>query len=571
MTTPSRASQGRDRAGASPGRTGASTPGSARTSGLQEAVGNQALLRLLRSGVLQAKSDLSQPGDPLETEADRVAQEVVSRPVVPAPPRRTRDDAPPAAPPLAVPAVADALRSEGQPLDAGTRDFMEERFGRDFGSVRVHTGPDAEAAAGAIQARAFTVGSDVVFGRGTADPGQGRELLAHELTHVAQQGHAGPLDSAPGGPQISTVTGIAGAAGVFRKGETPTAAAEPDYAALAVQIRKAIVGLGTDEEAVYRALRQLGRDANKIARLEALYLNQFGDSLEDDIRGDFSGSELDQALVLISSTELQLTARRIRTAVEGWGTDEDAIYEALGSLNRDQTKVQQLKDIYQDLYHEDLLTRIDKEMSGDELGFALHLLRQPTPRQLGVAAEEERVSSDMKRTGTKMHWAPSNPGSGTDFEKWASAPTEAMAPPVSPAITMNCWEVILLVAHRQGAVSWKWIHDLYVKTTSDWGKYLVKTLSQGLQIPYKPSRTPPRIPIRGDIVFFDGPAHVALATGTRDGVGRTQVLSFWPPPNIVTYSAGTLDEVKITTIEQLAQFMARDGKDHEVTYATPPW
>ena len=324
MTTPSRTSQSRDRAGASPGRSGTPTPSSARMSGLQnalgnqamlrllgsgvrtatptpssalmsrlqEAVGNQAMLRLLGSGVLQAKSDLSQPGDPLEAEADRVAREIVSQSAAPALPRKIRDDAPLAvaepAPASAPPAVGDALRSAGQPLDPGTRHFMEERFGRDFGSVRVHTGPAAEAAAGSIQARAFTVGSDVVFGGATSDPGHGGELLAHELTHVAQQGHAGSLASTAGGPRISRATG---AAGILRQAEpAEKTAAEPDYAALAVQIRKAIVGWGTDEEAVYRALRQLGRDANKIARLEALYLAQFGDSLEDDIRGDFSGS-----------------------------------------------------------------------------------------------------------------------------------------------------------------------------------------------------------------------------------------------------------------------------------------
>ena len=231
-----------------------------------------------------------------------------------------------------------------------------------------------------------------------------------------------------------------------------------------MQIRKAIVGWGTDEEAVYRALRQLGRDANKIARLEALYLAQFGDSLEDDIRGDFSGSELDEALVLISSTGLQLAARRIRTAVEGWGTDEDAIYEALNALGRDQTQVGQLKEIYQDLYHEDLLTRIDKEMSGGELGFALHLLRQPTARQAGVAAEGEQVSSEMTQTGTRMHWEPSGPGKTppTDFWTWASAPSEGPLPTIADTTTMNCWEVVLLLAYRQGAVSWQWIHDVYV-------------------------------------------------------------------------------------------------------------
>ena len=95
-------------------------------------------------------------------------------------------------------------------------------------------------------------------------------------------------------------------------------------------------------------------------------------------------------------------------------------------------------------------------------------------------------------------------------------------------------------------------------------------MSSGLQIPYGPSDNPPRVPIRGDIVFFDGAAHVALATGTRDGTGRTQVLSFWPPPDIVIYSEGTLDKVKLTTIEQLVEFMSAK-KEPEVTYATPPW
>ena len=395
-------------------------------------------------------------------------------------------------------------------------------------------------------------------------------MLAHELTHVAQQGHAGSLASTAGGPRISRATG---AAGILRQAEpAEKTAAEPDYAALAVQIRKAIVGWGTDEEAVYRALRQLGRDANKIARLEALYLAQFGDSLEDDIRGDFSGSELDEALVLISSTGLQLAARRIRTAVEGWGTDEDAIYEALNALGRDQTQVGQLKEIYQDLYHENLLTRIDKEMSGGDLGFALHLLRQPTARQAGVVAEGAQVSSEMTQTGTRMHWAPSGPGKTppTDFWTWASAPSEGPLPTIADTTTMNCWEVVLLLAHRQGAVSWQWIHDVYVSDAKDWYENLVKKMSSGLQIPYGPSDNPPRVPIRGDIVFFDGAAHVALATGTRDGTGRTQVLSFWPPPDIVIYSEGTLDKVKLTTIEQLVAFMSAK-KEPVVTYATPPW
>lgn len=85
--------------------------------------------------------------------------------------------------------VHEVLRSPGQPLDGTVRDFMEPRFGHDFSQVRVHTdGPAAESAR-AVNALAFTVGRNVVFGAGQYAPGaaRGRELLAHELAHVVQQ------------------------------------------------------------------------------------------------------------------------------------------------------------------------------------------------------------------------------------------------------------------------------------------------------------------------------------------------------------------------------------------------
>ncbi len=87
------------------------------------------------------------------------------------------------------PIVHDVLASSGQPLDAGTREFMEPRFGHDFSGVRVHTDAKAAESARAVNALAYTVGRDVVFGRGQYAPGTsgGRKLLAHELTHVVQQ------------------------------------------------------------------------------------------------------------------------------------------------------------------------------------------------------------------------------------------------------------------------------------------------------------------------------------------------------------------------------------------------
>lgn len=151
------------------------------------APGSRTLALLLASGRVR----LSQPGDPEEREADRIADAVTSPP---APvPEEARADLPslPAAPAL-------SGVGPGRPLDPAARAMLEPRFGRDLGAVRVHEGPEADEAAQAAQARAFTVGRDVVFSPGQYAPGtpDGRRLLAHELAHVVQQ-------SAPGSPPVA--------------------------------------------------------------------------------------------------------------------------------------------------------------------------------------------------------------------------------------------------------------------------------------------------------------------------------------------------------------------------------
>lgn len=94
--------------------------------------------------------------------------------------------------PAVPPSVQEALALPGQPLDPATRAFMEPRFGHDFSRVRVHTDSMAVASAGAVNALAYTVGRDVVFGVGQYAPAteEGKRLLAHELSHVVQQSGA---------------------------------------------------------------------------------------------------------------------------------------------------------------------------------------------------------------------------------------------------------------------------------------------------------------------------------------------------------------------------------------------
>ncbi len=82
------------------------------------------------------------------------------------------------------------IKGGGQPLPASERSFFEPRFGRDFGNVRVYSDSRAALTAQSINARAFTLGRDIVFGAEQYSPGsrKGRSLLAHELTHIVQQG-----------------------------------------------------------------------------------------------------------------------------------------------------------------------------------------------------------------------------------------------------------------------------------------------------------------------------------------------------------------------------------------------
>jgi hypothetical protein len=82
-----------------------------------------------------------------------------------------------------------SIRGAGEPLAQAARAYFEPRFGADFGGVRVHTGARAAQTAGALQARAYTVGKDITFAQNQYSPAsaEGERLLAHELAHVVQQ------------------------------------------------------------------------------------------------------------------------------------------------------------------------------------------------------------------------------------------------------------------------------------------------------------------------------------------------------------------------------------------------
>jgi len=159
---------------------------------------------------LQKKLSISASNDPLEAEADRIADQVFAAPahdaVSGAPPRiqhytgqATEDmDTAPAS-------VDRVLSGSGRPLEPALRQDMGQRFGHDFSQVRVHTDSAAEQSAQNVNAHAYTVGHNIVFGAGGYAPGshEGRKLIAHELTHVVQQTGAVGIHAGQGGNKLT--------------------------------------------------------------------------------------------------------------------------------------------------------------------------------------------------------------------------------------------------------------------------------------------------------------------------------------------------------------------------------
>ncbi len=193
----------------------------------QQALGNQAVQRLLRTRVLQAKLKVGQPGDVYEQEADRVAEQVMSMPDS-ATQQPIQRESLPEEEELQMKPLADAItplvqrealpedeeelqmkpspqrspnggfqassnlesrlsssQGGGSPLPDDVRSFMEPRFGADFSQVRVHTGSESVQMNQELNAQAFAHKQEVYFGAGKAPAKDA--LTAHELTHVVQQ------------------------------------------------------------------------------------------------------------------------------------------------------------------------------------------------------------------------------------------------------------------------------------------------------------------------------------------------------------------------------------------------
>lgn len=174
--------------------------------------GDESFFKPVVTPVIQTKLTVGAPDDPMEREADRIAEQVMQKrenkvqrkcdacaeedneKVQRKPAADFRGDNEISG------EIANSIKASlgnGTPVQPATRTYMESGFGTDFSNVQIHTGSNAAAISSQLNARAFTTGNDIFFNKGEYAPetDDGKRLLAHELTHTIQQGDSNPTNT----------------------------------------------------------------------------------------------------------------------------------------------------------------------------------------------------------------------------------------------------------------------------------------------------------------------------------------------------------------------------------------
>lgn len=407
---------------------------------------------------------------------------------------------------------------------------MERTFGHSFADVKVHPNSSSATSLGAL---AYTQGSNIHFAPGQFQPNiqKGKELLGHELTHVVQQ----------------------------REGRVKTPAQAKSKSGMSIN----------DDPALEKEADMMGEKAAK---------------------GDKT-SFVAQKKATSSTDILQLKTKHRKDYPWTGVVTKDAelwVGPAKASGKTGDLKKGSKVDVTNELF--DCFGVIPK--GSKTKGYAHQdSIDDPTSHYL-----------DTDMMGNEMKWQPSSPGvidSGgiyhefgkNNFAKWALSPAEGAIPTIDKSSTINCWEVVLYAAYKAGLLTWAQIHASYTKKVpastvtklldpdptvqaqgeKEVGKFvdqvLISLMTDGSKKPWDYSKPHLTQPSRGDVVLFDGAAHVSLATGDGD-----KIYTFWPPPNTPFTAGGTVDKIKTSTIKELYDWMKTNfGKAPVVTYYSPSW
>ena len=266
--------------------------------------------------------------------------------------------------------------TEAEPVADALSPAMAEQLARRLREAMEGWGTDEEAIYAAFGGRtqpqidAITAAYRALFGRDLAADLQD-ELNASELKRLASLAPSTPVAAGAGsGGESASEDGeaMAGAA------ELAAMADRTNRAEVAVrQLRSAMEGWGTDEEAIFAVLT--GRSAAERTEIADMYATTYRRTLESDLRDEMSGAELTEALRLLTAGELS-AADELYQAITGAGTDEGRIMRVLEPLRGDDAAVNGLIADYRARYG-GLLAALNGDLSGEELVAARDILGRP--------------------------------------------------------------------------------------------------------------------------------------------------------------------------------------------------
>lgn len=446
--------------------------------------------------------------------------------------------------------------------DALLQKVMQES-GLDLSQVRVHYNSPKPAELGAL---AYTEGFNIYLA-----PGEEAQL-EHELWHVVQQlqGRAKATEMIAGKP----VDGRQGMEDEADRGKTPNQLEQKTQdieTAPIVQTKQP----PTDMDRLKTIL-----DWNNVPESEVLQILK---RLSAADKATVASTYKSKLIACLDYDEMKEAVQSLKLPLKDqltWMNDNTSFgttftsYSNIKSLivaapqaQRDALKTQKWKEYFAGICDNTTIAEAVKDLNFD-LKTQEEWVRYEGAD--GTAdgikkdiADNEQVADAMKdgvNRGDESRWLGSGKNGTTDFAKWARSDPKKKkaAPKLEKKLVINCWEYILLVAYHEGIASQDWIHKLYTNVAYpvDWSKYM--TIG-GKPKEYKGVGSKEK-PQRGDLVFFNDLAHVALSAGGDD------IYSFWPSATTAEQAAGPIGagadyDVDGTQDFKIGEFQVKGGTD----------
>jgi hypothetical protein len=417
------------------------------------------------------------------------------------------------------PASAAATPASGA-LPARIRATMEGAFGMDFSSVRVHRRPEAAA----MNARAYTRGTNIYFAPGQYRPDSlaGRQLLAHELTHVAQQAQ---------GPAKATAR-----AGGFNINDSPVLEREADVlgarAARGERVGPVRSASSVDQEPA-------SREASSPGGYSSLSLRDLAGAVRSG-RGE-----------VIASTTVQCSRLLDYADATRPEHDPSRLSDADIQATNEYRAFMDARLVWQ---------RSDHVTAAEALLACRLILRElragghvnwPSEARTYMTQAREQLGTvrGVEAMEDELQWHGQDPSlRGTEFGRWLLS---GGAEPDPSTGEMNCWEVVMFNAYRAGFTTRARMAALYTTFAANMAGMSIaaavsifeNAIRRGREQVYDPGDPDSPRPLAGDLVIFNTVAnHAAVATGAYPG-GEVEIMSLWTQNS---------REVFRTTIEDLS-------------------